>query len=436
MVLVPQAALGPVTRNVISGSLRLSTKVNLLVISFAIVLLPWLLWRIGMVRRVAPLAVVQIMVGVVLGPSCLGQIAPELHASLFTRPVLAALQGVSSLGVLLYVFVTGLHLDTTMLRREGRRLGAIAVGSVSVPLLLGAGCGAWLLYAVPGALGPLGDRGAFVAAVAVCIAVTALPVLAAVLQEMGLLGSRIGQTGLAIAALNDASLWVMLALLVAYAGSHGGFGGLPFLCVSVAWFGLLIVVVRPLIARLAGLGDQTVLVAGVALAILSAGVSEAMGTGYLIGAFAAGAIMPASCRTALLGRLEMVTATVLLPFFFMSTGLAAIIDPGSASFLGALGAAVAATVAGKLVGTALPARRAGYSWADCLSLGVMMQTKGLMEVVVLTTLHEAGLIGVPIFSGLVGMAVVCTIITAPAVRLCQRLQGSSAPERAIVRQTG
>ena len=164
------------------------------------------------------------------------------------------------------------------------------------------------------------------------------------------------------------------------------------------------------------------LVVGTALAILSAAVSEALGTGYLIGAFVAGAIMPAGCRASLLARLELVTATVLLPFFFMSTGLKAQIEPGAASFLGVLAIATAATVLGKLAGTALPARRAGFSWADSLSLGVMMQTKGLMEVVVLSALHDGGLIGTRIFSGMVAMAVTCTMLTAPGVRLLRRLE--------------
>lgn len=162
----------------------MSTKVSFLVISLAIVLLPWLLWRIGPVRRVAPLAVVQILVGVALGPSGLGRYAPDLQAALFGRPVLSALDGVSSLGVLIYVFVTGLHVDGALFRKEGRRLGGIALGSITVPLLLGAGAGVWMLRAGPDAAGPLGNDLAFIAAVAICVAVTALPVLAAVLQEL------------------------------------------------------------------------------------------------------------------------------------------------------------------------------------------------------------------------------------------------------------
>jgi Kef-type K+ transport system membrane component KefB len=412
----------------------LSTKVSLLAISLVIVLLPWLLWRIRPVRRIAPLAVVQILVGVVLGPSGLGQIAPD-HAALFSRPVLAAVDGVSSLGVLLYVFITGLHLDAAPLRQDGRKLGGIAIGSIAVPLLAGCGGGAWMLHAVPGALGPIGNGTVFVAAVAICIAVTALPVLAAVLQEMGLLRSRIGQTALALAAVNDAALWVMLAVLLALARSQGGEGALLALGAALLWFGLMLTVVRRLLVRLASAGDQAVLVTATALAILSACVSEVLGTGYLIGAFTAGAIIPVTCRPALLRRLEMVTATVLLPFFFMSTGLKALIQPGSASFLGLTAVAVAATVLGKLAGTALPARRSGFSWPESMALSAMMQTKGLMEVVVLAVLHDAGLIGAQIFSAMVAMAVICTVLTAPSVRLCQRLAVRDEPGAGIAGRT-
>lgn len=405
----------------------MSTKAIFLAISLAVVLLPWLAWRVPFVRPVAPLAVVQIMVGVALGPSGLGRMLPELHAMVFAPPVLGALDGLSTLAVVLYVFISGMHLDGAMLRREGRKLGVIALGSVSVPLLLGVVAGMWMLQIFPDALGPQGDRTAFVAAVAICIAVTALPVLAAVLDEMGLLRSRVGQTALALAALNDAALWVMLVVLLAFSGQGHGMGGLFSVAAAATWFGLVLVGARPWLARLAGAAPQTTLVAGVAFAMLSATVSEALGTGYLVGAFVAGAVMPAPCRVALLGALEMVTATVLLPFFFLSTGLKALIDPASPGFAGLVGVAVAATVVGKLLGTALPARRLGFSWADSLSLGAMMQTKGLMEVVVLAVLREAGLISPQLFSAMVAMAVVCTVLTAPAVRLCGGVRARGTP---------
>jgi Kef-type K+ transport system membrane component KefB len=392
------------------------TKASFLLISFLIVILPWLLWQFRPVRRVAPLAVVQIMAGVVLGPSCFGLLAPEIHGALFTKPVLSLLDGVAGIGVLLYVFATGLHLDTAALRRDTRRLGLLAVGSISVPLLLGLGAGLWMLANVPGALGTSDTQAGFLAAVAICIAVTALPVLAAILGEMGLLPTRLGQQGLAVAALNDAALWLMLAVLLPLTASGGTASPLVHLGLSVLWFAVLAMILRPLLLRFTNLSDKSVLVIGTALAILSSSISEALGTGYLIGAFGAGAAMPAAWRAPILARLEMLTATVLLPFFFMSTGLKALIDPGSSSFLAVLVLATGATIIGKVVGTAATARFVGFDWRQSLSLGVMMQTKGLMEVVVLAVLNDAGLIGREIFSAMVAMAVICTLVTAPMLR--------------------
>jgi Kef-type K+ transport system membrane component KefB len=399
----------------------LSAKLGLLVVSLVLVLLPWALWRVPAVRRVMPLAVAQILVGLALGPSGLGRVAPGWQAALFTPPVLAAVDGIGGLGVLLYVFVTGLHLDAAPLRRDAPRLAAAALGSVGVPLLFGAAAAGGMLHVAPAVLGPLGARAGFVAAVAICIAVTALPVLAAVLAEMALLRTRIGQTALVLAALNDAALWVMLAVLLPLAAAPGhGAAGLAGLAGAAAWFAALFAAARLLASRLRDAKGQALLAVGVGLALLSAAASEALGTGYLIGAFAAGAAMPGPCRAALLDRLEAVTATVLLPFFFMSTGLRALVAPDQAGFLGLFALATVAAVAGKLVGTAWPARRLGFSWAEGFALGAMMQTKGLMEVVVLAVLHDAGLIGGQAFSALVAMAVACTVLAAPAVRLCLR----------------
>jgi Kef-type K+ transport system membrane component KefB len=198
-------------------------------------------------------------------------------------------------------------------------------------------------------------------------------------------------------------------------------------------FGFLLLVIRPGLARLAKADDRAMLVICISLAILMACLSEALGTGYLSGAFVVGAIIPASCRSVLLDRLELVTATVLLPFFFISTGLKTMIDPGSASFVSVLCVVILATVAGKVIGTSVPARILGFSWPDSLALGAMMQTKGLMEVVVLAVLQDSGLLSNQIFSAMVAMAVICTTVTAPAVRACERLRSRS---RAVAAFTG
>jgi Kef-type K+ transport system membrane component KefB len=406
------------------------SRVLLLAIAAALVLVPWLLWRLRGVRRVAPLAVVQIMVGVALGPSLLGRAAPEFHAAVFTPEVLGALQGVANVGVMLYVLVAGMHLDPEALRGQARRLAAPALGSFFLPFGLGMGLGVWMAEAVPGAVGPRGDGPGFVAAIGACIACTALPVLAAILREAEWTGTRLGQVSLALAALNDAALWLVLAVVLALSAGRGG-GALSALALTLAWGGALVWLVRPLLARLeaaVGAGGDDggrMLVAAVAAAFASGAAAEAIGIGYIVGGFAAGAVMPRGCRAALLARLEPVAAIVLLPFFFMATGLKALIEPDSAAFLAVFAAATAATVAGKVAGAALPARAAGERWSFALALGVLMQTKGLMEVVVLAVLLDAGLIGQTVFSALVAMAIVCTLAAAPLARLALAWHGGT-----------
>ena len=406
------------------------TRVLLLAIAAALVLTPWLLWRLRAVRRAAPLAVVQIMVGVALGPSLLGRAAPGFHAAVFTPEVLGALQGVANIGVMLYVFVAGMHLDPEALRGQAKRLAAPALGSFLLPFGLGMGLGVWMAEAVPGATGPRGDGLGFAAAIGACVACTALPVLAAILREAEWTGTRLGQVSLALAALNDAALWLVLAVLLALSAGQGA-GVLSTLALAVAWGGTLVWLVRPLLARLeaAAAGDRDdggrMLVAGVAATFVSAAAAEAIGIGYIVGGFAAGAVMPRGCRAALLARLEPVAAIVLLPFFFMATGLKALIEPDSAAFLTVFAAATVVTVAGKVAGVALPARVAGERWSFALAVGALMQAKGLMEVVVLAVLLDAGLIGSTVFSALVVMAIVCTLAAAPLARLALARRGGT-----------
>jgi Kef-type K+ transport system membrane component KefB len=394
----------------------MTPKVTLLLLTVTMVLGPWLLWRVGAVRRLAPLAVLQIVAGVLLGPSLFGRLAPEAHAALFSPWVLNALNGLSNIGVALYVFCSGLHLDAAGLRDDARRLGPMAAGSMGLPLLLGLGAGFVIAAAWPDAMGARADRVGFAISISICVAVTALPVLAAILREGGMIAGRLGQTALALAALNDLALWLAIAALLALAQGSASHS-LAVAALALLWMAAMALLVRPLLARLALRlpGEDAVMVVAVGVAFASAAMAEALDLGLIIGAF--GVAMPAAWRAMLLQRIEPLTAAVLLPFFFVSTGLRATIDPGSVSFLGMLALVTAATVLGKVAGTAIPARAAGEQWSDALALGALMQTKGLMEVVVLAVLLDAGLIGSSVFSAMVAMAVVCTLATAPMLRL-------------------
>jgi Kef-type K+ transport system membrane component KefB len=262
-------------------------------------------------------------------------------------------------------------------------------------------------------------------AVGVSISVTALPVLAAILREMDLLHDRLGQFALGLAALNDAVLWILLAALLA--GTVGTTSAPDLIRLAVAfllYIAGMLGVVRPFLARILahGEGDNLSdgkLMAALAIAISSAALTEAMGLHYIFGAFLAGAVMPATSRRAILGRLEPVTTMALMPFFFIVTGLKTTIDVGSAAFGQIFIFATAAAVGGKIAGTAVTARAVGESLPTALTLGALMQTKGLMEVVVLTVLLDARLITATVFSALVLMALVSTALAMPAARLIQ-----------------
>jgi Kef-type K+ transport system membrane component KefB len=395
----------------------LSSRTALLLIAFLLIFVPWLCRRLPAIRRMVPLAVIQILGGVLLGPSGLGQIASGAYEALFPAPVLAAINGLATVGVLLFVFVSGLHLQGAQLRDGMRRLSGPAAGSIGVPLILGLVSGFGIACTVPSAVGPRGGTTTTAVSIAICVAVTALPVLAAILRELELIGSRLGQTALALAALNDTALWIMIAVLLALSRGSAE-DAILVLGLSALWLGVMLLIIRPLLGWVAGRGAQegTMLAVSLSAAFAAAASAESFGLGYLIGGFVAGAVMPAQSRATLLARLEPLTATALLPFFFVATGLRALIEPGSLVFLGMLALFSLATIIGKVLGTALPARWNGEDWPSALAMGALMQTKGLMEVVVLTVLMDAGLIGRSLFSALVAMAMLCTVLTVPMVR--------------------
>ena len=393
----------------------LTPRIAVLLVALAIVLAPWLLWQVPAVRRIAPLAVLQILMGILLGPTGLGRVAPSLSHALFTPDVLGQLSGLALIGVLAYVLVAGLHLDAGRLRGQAVLLAAPTLGSIVLPLALGLGAGWWMEAHLPGIITPGTDPAAFPVAIAICVSVTALPVLAAVLVELGLIETALGQDALAIAAMNDAALWVMIALLLSLSRGTAAAAAVT-VGAMLLWLAAMVFLIRPVLARLARRSPGAMLVSVIAVALASSATSESIGLGYITGAFAAGAIVPGAVRAPLLAVIEPLTAVLLLPFFFAVTGLRALIDPASSVFVAVLAISTLATIAGKVLGTALPARLMGTPWRDALALGSLMQTKGLMEVVVLAILADAGLIGPAVFSALVAMAVLCTLLAAPLAR--------------------
>jgi Kef-type K+ transport system membrane component KefB len=372
-----------------------------------------------------PQVVGEMAAGLALGPSVFGAVAPRTAAALFPAERLAPLAALSQLGVVLFMFVVGLRLDFGLLRGRARAAVATSHASMAVPFALGVAITPQLYPALAGAGVPAKTFALFVG---VAMSVTAFPVLARILAERGLLGTRVGAVAIASAAVDDVTAWCLLAGVIAVARAGSGLASAAAVLAAVALYAVgAIVLGRRVLARLFAPGlpnaaDVTVNQVGLAalIALASALVTERLGVHALFGAFLAGAVMPrrGDFSPAVADRLDAVVTTVLLPIFFAFTGLRTSVALVSGAALWRAGALVlAAAVVGKLVGSAVPARVTGMTWREALSVGVLMNTRGLMELVVLNVALDAGVISPALFAVMVLMAFTTTAMTSPLLSL-------------------
>ena len=396
-----------------------------LIQALVLVALPVVVLRFLGLRGRIPLVVVQILVGIALGPSLFGRLAPDLYRMFFNPAALAPLSGIASVAVVIFGLITGLHFDVGVFRTSGRTTSIVAIANIAVPISLGCLGGFWILTRHPDELVPGIGPVPFVAAIGICTAVTALPVLGEILREMNLLGRRIGNLALAVAGIKDLILYTLLALLLATvaAQAESGLGVIASLLFTPVYLLVMVRVVRPRIAKMVdarlhnGEVRERALVLVGGLTIASALAVEAMGLSSILGAFVAGAVMPGHLRKPILDRLQAPTLALLMPFFFTITGLRTYIDPGSSAFIEVFIVATLASVVGIMGGTAMAARLVGESWPFSWGLGALLQTKGLMEIIVLTILLDAKVISNNVFAALVLMAVVSTALAMPLARL-------------------
>ena len=378
-----------------------------------------------------PAVVGEMAAGLALGPSLFGAIAPGLSASLFPVDALIPLSALSQIGVLLFMFVVGLRLDLTMLRGKARAAVATSYASIVLPFAMGAAIAPFLFerLAPPNvALLP------FVLFLGSAMSVTAFPVLARILTERGLLGTQIGTVAIASAAVDDVTAWCILAGVIAVARTTteaAGQASREFLVTvgsSTVFVLLMATVGRRILASLgaritrrAGERSRTVISAALIVALASAWVTEQLGIHALFGAFLAGTIMPRvsatggpSIATEIANGVEDVVSAVLLPIFFAMTGLRtslALVD-GTAMW-GICFLIIAIAVAGKFGGSAIASRLSGLSWRDSFAIGALMNTRGLMELVILNVGLEIGVITPTLFAMMVLMALVTTAMTSP-----------------------
>lgn len=395
-------------------------------------------------RRIhQPQVMGEMVAGILLGPSLLGWVAPGLSAALFPPPSLGFLNALSQVGLLVFMFLVGLELNPRLLRGRGHAALVTSHVSIVVPFFLGASLA---LYLYPRLSDGSVTFTGFALFMGAAMSVTAFPVLARILTERDLLRTRVGTLTLACAAVDDVTAWCILAGVVVIVRSAGE--GLPLwvtLAGSALFIAMMVFVVRRGAARLetsferrGGVVTQDVLAVVFLVTLASAWVTEWLGIHALFGAFLAGAIMPKGERFvhAVTEKLEDATVVLLLPLFFAFTGLRTRIGLVQGAEMWAFCLLiVAVAVAGKFGGSTLSARATGMAWREAGALGVLMNTRGLMELVILNIGLDIGVISPALFAMMVIMALVTTFMTSPLLeviypaRLIRAEDAEPAPER-------
>ncbi len=368
-----------------------------------------------------PKVIGEMFAGIILGPSLLGWIAPQLSAAIFPTASLPWLGALSQVGIVLYMFLVGLAMNPAELREQRRALLLVSHASIVAPFVLGA---AFAMYLYPRLSSGGVSLTSFALFVGAAMSITAFPVLARILAERKMVGTKLGSMAIGCAAVNDVVGWTILAWIVVLVRSREA-------AVMPMWWmigGLLLFVVLMLTAgrrlmrtfasayeRNGKLGE--IGVAAIFLIILlSALTTERLGLHLLFGAFLAGVCMPKTPDLVrdLTARFETVTVVVLLPLYFAFTGLrtsVALIHGMQMWLICAV--IIALAIAGKFGGSAVAARYAGLPWRESAALGILMNTRGLMELVILNIGLDVGVISRPLFSMMVVMALVTTFMTAP-----------------------
>lgn len=380
-----------------------------------------------------PPVVGEIAVGIMLGPSVLGLLGADLPEVIFPEAALPMLSSVAQIGLVVFMFLAGWEFDYARLRGGGRTVGTLAVLSMAVPFAVGAGTALLLRGYRPEDVSP----GEFALFLGTALSITAFPVLARIIKDEGLSRKRVGTMAMACAAAGDVAAWCLLVMVVALADAGGSGSFVAILVWSGAYGAAMLLLVRPLLHRgveyLVRKGDMgTALAVIVAGAFLSSFATSWVGIHAIFGAFAFGLIMPRQHAPAVLEQVRIPLeriAALFLPVFFIVTGLS--VDIGTLGWAGfvALTLVMVAAVTGKFAGAAVPAKLSGMSWREAGAFGTLMNTRGLTEIVILGVGLEVGLIGGELFTILVLMALLTTVMAGPLLRLLRAsdLRQSAAP---------
>lgn len=370
---------------------------------------PYAFWRLLRTDYWAPLVVVQIVAGIVLGPGVLGAVFPAYYETVFTPPVIGALNGIAWWAVMLFVFVAGLELDLEEAWQWRRETGLTAGLALGVPLLLGAATAVLLLALSDPAewIGAKGQTWQFIAGIGMACAVTALPILILFMQKLEILRTKFGQRILRYASLDDIMIWGVLALILLdweRVGRQAAY---------LVGFAIAVVLIRKLIAAIPQ-RDRWAL--GLVWLAANGYLADWSGLHYMVGAFLAGAALDAKWfGIETIDRFRDTVLLAFMPVFFLSTGLRTSWDMGGAIAFGAAFLLLVAMVVGKLAGVALAGRILGWKKGEAWIVGWLLQTKALIMIIFVNVLFDKQIITSAAFTALLLAAVGSTMLTIPFV---------------------
>ncbi len=378
----------------------------------------WIFKKIGQ-----PTVIGEIIAGIVLGPSLLGMYFPEFSTTLFPVESLGNLKFLSQIGLILFMFVIGMELDLKVLKNKANEAVVISHASIVIPFTLGIG----LAYFVYNRFAPEGIKFlSFSLFMGIAMSITAFPVLARIVQERGLNKTKLGAIAITCAAADDITAWSLLAVVIAIVKADNFVSSLYIIGLAALYVLAMLFIVKPFLKRIGELyGTKDTLVKPVVAIffltlIISSYATEVIGIHALFGAFMTGAIMPdvPKFRTIFIEKVEDVSLILLLPLFFVFTGLKTEIGLINDPYLWKVtGFIILVAVVGKFLGSALAAKFVGQSWSDSLTIGALMNTRGLMELIVLNIGLELKVLTPEVFTMMVIMALVTTFMTGPALDL-------------------
>jgi Kef-type K+ transport system membrane component KefB len=378
----------------------------------------WICKKIGQ-----PTVIGEIIAGIILGPSFIGMYFPEFSEALFPLESLGNLEFLSQIGLILFMFVIGMELDLKVLKNKAQDAVVISHASIIIPFALGMG----LAYFIYESFAPKGVQFlSFGLFMGIAMSITAFPVLARIVQERGLNKTRLGTIAITCAAADDITAWCLLAAVIAIVKAGSFVSALYIIGLAVIYVLLMVKVVRPFLTRIGNLYhtkeslSKPIVAIFFLTLIMSSYATEVIGIHALFGAFMAGAIMPENIRfrNIFIEKVEDIALVLLLPLFFVFTGLRTEIGLLNDPYLWKVtGLIILVAVVGKFIGSAIAAKFVGQNWKDSLTIGALMNTRGLMELVVLNIGYDLGVLSPEIFAMAVIMALVTTFMTGPALDL-------------------